>query len=504
MPKPFRVPVVGSYNTRVTTTNAQSSASGFVGVGVVGVMIVGNPSTSSTKDFRMVNCFTETVSDPATGQRQIYCTKRPGFGTNSTPAAGSIGTAVMVWSGQGTGTKVISAFGGTNSTIYDGTTSLGAITGKARSIKETFVGANVATLLIASTDSTGWYYDVATGSATKIADADFPGNAGFTTAGDFATIDGFNCIMDTTGGLWASDLNSITGWTATSFGSANAYPDKGIGCIRYKTYIMAFGTQSIEFFYNAGLTPFPLAKNQALTVRVGAVSSDAITQISDTVFWCGSTPEGGLSIFKYDGGVNRVSTPEIDGIMLIAGASAITLTSIRFYGRSFIVCNVGTRSLVYCIEESSWSEWAGNTVLWYKCAGVSVGATMVNYAVSNISTSGKVFVMNQASLVFTDNGYAFSARVQMSPMDLGTMRMKVYHDVELVADTETSTSTLTISATDDDYQTFTALGTVDLSHERKRLPRCGAARRRGWVFTHSATTPMRLLALEGNVTVGNN
>jgi hypothetical protein len=94
--------------------------------------------------------------------------------------------------------------------------------------------------------------------------------------------------------------------------------------------------------------------------------------------------------------------------------------------------------------------------------------------------------------------------VQMSLMDFKTMRMKIYHDVELVADTESTTSTLTVSYTDDDYQTFTTLGTVDLSQERKRIPRAGAARRRGWVFTHAAATPMRLHALEGNVTMGRS
>jgi len=303
-------------------------------------MVVGATSASSTKDAKYVNCFGMTVPDALTGKTKLYTVKRPGWATSVTPASGNIGTAIFVWTGSSSGTDVISAFGSTNSTIYNGTTSLGAITGKARSINETVVGTT-ATLLVASGDNTGWYYDTGVGTMTKIADADFPGNAGKTTVGGFAVIDGFNCIMDSTGALWASDLNSVTAWTSTSFDTANSYADKGIGCVRHRNFVMAFGTESIEFYQNAGLSPFPLAKASAMTVKVGAISADAIAQIADTTFWAGSTPQGGISVFQYDGGLSRISTPEIDTNLILAGASNISLTTLRIYGRSMVLVNAG-------------------------------------------------------------------------------------------------------------------------------------------------------------------
>ena len=502
--KAIRIPVTADYNTRVSTTNTAIGVTGVWGVGIWGSFVWGSTPTSSTKDARMVNCHSETVSDPITGEKRIYCTKRPGWGTNSTPASGNIGTAILVWTGQSAGTKVMTCFGGTNSTLYDGTTSKGAITGKATAITETFV-TTTPTLVISSTDSTAWYYDEGVGSATKITDADFPGNNSYTLAGTFAHMDGYACIMTTDGKLWASDLNSVTSWTATSFGSANSFPDKGIGCIRYKQYVMAFGQQSIEFFYNAGQTPFPLQKSPTMTVKVGCVSADAITSVSDTVFWCGSTPQGGLSIFKYDGGVQRISTPAIDGIMLIAGASAVTLTSVRFYGRSFVICIVGSRTFVYCIEEQAWSEWnAQVNVLWYKCAATSIGSTMVNYAVTNTTTDGKVYIMNQASLLYTDDGNAFTATAQLALQDFGTKNRKFCDSLEVIADQETSTSALSISYTDDDYQNSSTWGTVDLSTARPVARRLGSFRRRGWQLAHSAATPMRIEALEMRVRLGTS
>ena len=495
----YRVPLVGPYNTRISAVNASDSTSGYVGVGIVGLMIVGKTTQASDKDARYVNCFPHTVADQITEKKRIFTVKRPGFGTQSTPAAGQKGYAIHVWAGNSN--AIISAFGETNSTIYNGAASIGAITGRATSITETSINGT-ATITVPSTDNTGWYAD--SGSMTEITDADWPGDTE-TITGPFAHMDGFALIMTTRGRLWASDVNSITAWTANSFGATNAYPDTGVAAIRRGTYVMAFCSTHLEFWSNAGLSPFPLARAAAMTVKVGAVSADAIARIADTIFWAGSAPEGGLSVFQYDGSLSRISPPEIDSALILAGASNISLTTIRFYGLSFVLVKAGPLTYVYCVEEKMWHEWSSTTPLWYKCAAVPSGGTMVNYAVSNVSTSGKVFLMNHASLVFTDNSAAYTARIQLPVMDLGTNKRKFWHDIELVGDRETSTSAITLSYSDDDFQTYTTVSpTGDLSASRVRWTRLGSSRRRGWVWTHAAATPMRLEAAEGNVTIGTS
>lgn len=490
MRKPFRIPLAGSYNSRVGTI---STSSGIIGIGVVGLMIVGQTSTSTTKDARYINCFKQTV------ENKVYAVKRPGFSSYVTPASGNKGYALLIWSGQGTGDSIISGFGDSNSTIYNGTTSLGSITGRVTGITETDV-STTPTLAISSSDSTGWYYDTGSG-LTQIVDADFPGT-GETLAGTFAHIDGFAVIMTSSGRVYASDLNSISSWTATSFDTANAFSDAGVGVVRHKQFIMAFGTQSVQFFYNAGLTPFPLSKATAMTLRIGAVSADAIAQISDSTFWCGSTPQGGLSIFQFDGNISRISTPEVDANLVLAGAGSVSLSTIRFYGRSFVLVVAGSLTYAYCIEEKFWHEWSG-TPLWFKCAGLStISGSMVNYSISSADTDGKIYIMNQASPVFTDDSVSYTARIQLPLMDFGTKRMKFWHDLEIVGDEEETSSTISLLYTDDDYQNYTAHGSSDLSNDRVRWTRLGASRRRSWVLTHSANAPFRLEALEGNATIG--
>ena len=494
----FRISLGDEFNTRISTSNIIQATSGYVGLGVVGLMVVGLPSSSTNKDARITNCFPQSVG------RKKYIIKRPGFETLNTPAAGNIGNAVMAWTGEGSGQEVISSFGATNSTIYRGTTSIGAITGVTTSLTETVVGANVPTVAITSSDSTGWYFDTATGITTKITDADFPGNAGRVLAGGFAHMDGFSFIMDTSSRISASDLNSLTGWTATSFDTANAYPDKGVACIRHKNLILGFGAQSLQVYQNAGLTPFPLSRVDSMTVLVGALSASAITQISDTVFFCGTVPEGGISVYKYSGGISRISTPEIDTTLIVAGSSNISLTSVRFYGKSFVLVNYGINTLAYCVEEEFWFGWSGQIPLWSKFAANIGGTTMVNYSVSNKSASGKVYVMNHASLKFADDGMTYSARIQGLPIDFGSNRKKFYSSIELICDREKSFSPIILSWSDDDYQTFTAGVSFDISKSRPRVTRLGSARRRIFSLDHSAPTPMRIEALEGWFTMGSS
>lgn len=495
----FRFPLAGSYNTRVTETNVLSSESGIVGLGIVGIMVVGAAEQSTDKDQRFINCFTETVVNPYTLTKTLYLVKRPGFSALNTPAAGSIGTAILVWTGFGAGTSVITAFGGTNSTIYSGTGSLGAITGKATAITETVI-SNVPTLAITSADSTGWYHD--TTVPTKISDGDFPGNAGKTLAGTFAHMDGYAFILDTLGNLWNSDLNSIAAWTATSSIPANSYPDRGVGCVRLKDKIAVFGTESTQFYYNAGNpTGSPLSRIESLTIRVGCVSADAIAKSGDAVYWAGSSPEGGLSVYQYGASFKKISTPEIEGILILAGAANISLAATTFYGRNFIIVNAASVTLVYCVEENAWHEWNSTTRLWYKCSGVSSGSTQVIYAISNISTSGKVFTINPAALTYQDNGAAYTARIQTSRVGEGNHRT-FWEEVEIIGDQQSSSSPLGISYASDDYQNYVMLGTVDLSDLRPRLTRCGSDYRRVWVLTHAANTPMRIEALAGRKSIG--
>jgi hypothetical protein len=226
------------------------------------------------------------------------------------------------------------------------------------------------------------------------------------------------------------------------------------------------------------------------------VSADAIASIRDTVFWAGSSKQGILAIYAYSGQVEKISTPEIEALLTLIGPSNLSLTCVAFFGRHFVLVKGPSNTYAYCLEEKDWFEMSSDTPLWYKADGVTTGSAMVCYSISDESTSGKVYVLSPTNPAFTDDGVSYSAIIQTSKLDLGNNRRKSWKRIDVIADQEAAQSNLSIAWTDDDYQTTSSGRTVDLSSNKPSLTRCGNSRRRSFVLTHAAATPMRLEALE--------
>jgi hypothetical protein len=495
-----RIPLTGVYNTR-PGTGALSGSSAISGIGVSGVMICGNGAVGSAKDHRMINRLQITEKDQYSGVR-LYVPKRPGFAALNTPRTGHVGNAIRVWAGQGTGTKVMTCFGNTNFKLYDGTTDKGDGTGKATGITETSI-SGTATLFISSDDSKGWTYQDG-GSMSNINDADFPGNASRTLAGTFAHMDGYPFIMDTTGRVYNGDLNSASAWTANSYITANSVPDVGMGVVRNRNLLIGFCKGHYDVFRNAGnAAGSPLSRVEELSRNIGCIGNDAVTVVRDTVYWIGTTKGANLALYSFDNGaVQKLSTSEQEAAFAIAGVSAISITKVGFYGRHFIIVCASSSTFAYCVEENNWHEWNG-VQLWFKSDGVASSSSVLNYSISRNSTSGKVYVLNPASVVYQDDGVSYTALVQTPIWDNGTKRRKFVADVTVIGDQEEASATLYVSYSDDDYQTFSMPRSVDMSAERPFVSRLGSPRKRAYRLSDSANAAMRLEAIETNFTEGS-
>lgn len=486
-----RIPLTGVYNTR-PGTQALTGASGIWGIGIWGQMIWGSTSSASDKDHRLINCFHITESDANANSKKLYIVKRQGLASLNTPRTGHIGNAIHVWTGQGTGQKIMSCFGNTNFKLFDSTTDKGDGTGKARGITETAI-SSVATLVIASSDSTAWYYQDG-GALTQITDGDYPGNASRTTVGNFAHMDGYAFIMDSVGRVYNSDLNSIANWTAASFVTANSIQDTGVGCVKHRNLIIAFCKEHFDVYRNAGnAAGSPLSRVEEYSQRIGCISADAICELRDTIYFVGSTKGGNIALYSYNGGqVQKVSTPEQDTAFAIAGPSNINLTMVGEFGRHLILVTANTSTYAFCVEENAWHEWTGTDQYWHKADGSAAGTAIINYCISKTSSSGKVYTIDPAVVVWRDDSQAYTASFQTAPIDMESRLYKFWKWLGIVADKEVSASGLMMSYSDDDYQTQSSAQSVDLSAMYPRFRLSGRSRARSFLFTHDDDTPMRL------------
>jgi hypothetical protein len=458
-------------------------------------MVVGDAGSASEKDCRFVNCLPLTVTDTIANKKWVYLVKRPGFAEVTTPAAGEYGTAIHVWIGQGSGTKVISSFGTTDSEIFDGEDSIGSITGECIAITETSV-SGTATLILSSSNGEQYSYQDG-GSITNISDADAPQNASRTVAGYASHMDGYMFLMDTAGRIYNSDVNSVAAWTANSFITANAIPDIGVCAIRHRNTIIGFCKQHFEVFRNAGnATGSPLEKMEHLGQSIGCIGHSAITNVGDAIFWIGVNKDSILSMYSYDAGqVQQISNPQMDALFAVAGPSNIELTTVGYHGRSFVLVNISNRTYAYCVEEKHWHELAGAR-LWYKAAGLTTGSSSACYSVSDKITSGKVYALNPASVVWQDDGASISSFWVTPRWDNGNNERKFLSALHIIGDQPADEAELGIRFFDDDYQNSSTRRTVDLSDLRPRLTRCGSFFRRSFAFDHNANSEFRIEAIE--------
>ena len=482
---------------------------------------------SGTPDATHTNCYVITE-----GKKQ-YIVPVSRFDPVETVQSSSRGTAIMVWSEQSN--KRITAYGQVSSSIYDSTTLLATnntvttnIGALCNSIVETSINATPFLYLTAS-DNTGWVYSN-TSTVTKISTSTYPGNAGRTLAGGGAPMDGYMFQMDSRGDIWNSALNTLTNWPASNVLNASGYPDNGIAAVRWKQYIMAFGKESIEFYYNAGNAQgSPLTRNANMALHIGATSADAIVEIADTIFFCASTEDGGLSIYMWNGALTRISTPVVDRFLVEYSGSQINLQIYPDVGRHFLVVHLGVSvplgvnnnlSWVYCVEEKFWFQTDCNLGL-LKYAAKSIGTTQPVYALMATSTLnfldevssyvGRTLAIYASSRKFGQpvSVQFQNANIQTPPIDPGQGRFVVYERLQLLGDSLGSSSPESISVhiSDNDYRsTTTQIGTFYLSTYTPTITRMGGAvtpRSFRMSITSQSTRPFRLEKLRCTVKIGD-
>lgn len=444
---------------------------------------------SYAKDQVFKNCYAEVAANPVTGQRTIFCNKRPGVKQGNSAASTYIPLpgAPCWWSGFSAGPKALFAFSvGTNARVYDAGGNLIGNTvtasgGAAWSyITETLI-SGVANLTWVLQNASGIYYAYfiaeGGGSWTEITSANYPINQtpALATVGEMVHMDGYPFILDSKGNVWNGDLNSLANWSATSFINASSMPDGGVGLARTKTLIVAFGRSSVEFFRNAGnQSGSPLSRIPEAAQKIGAYagvtsgfySLRSIMTAGDSIFFLGIDQRSGdVGVYIVSGTtISKISTSSIDRILnssvLSTALSNIYIAgSFSAHGMAHVMVNVivdsATRSYCYCVDSNFWWEFVQpNADVPTACLGGSGDSFFTKYGAA--SSPNVMGTFGGASPVYQDFGSAYSALIRTSPLDFGSNKRKLYRAATLIGDKQTVSATTEILWSDDDYTTMLA------------------------------------------------
>jgi len=298
--------------------------------------------------------------------------------------------------------------------------------------------------------------------------------------------------------IYNSWINNPYSWNPLDFVSAESFADPVVSIARQNSFILAFGENNTEWFFDAAYeTGSPFARQAELLLQTGIVAPNAIVQSEQFCLWVGRSDAGKYSVWVLDSTKPReVSTEYIERLLSSeTNISSVTGYGLRVTGHFLFIINLPTanKTLVYDLEESMWHEWAYNGLEMPFPAFTDAAGTPLLQHTSN----GRIYALSDSIYSDFDQGITCTAITQK--MDFDSHKRKFIHRVDIVGD-QIDTD-IDLSWTDDDYQTYSAGATLNLASRAYHM-RGGAFRRRAYKLVHTDDTPLRLESLEMVYTQG--
>jgi hypothetical protein len=301
-------------------------------------------------DARMVNLFPEIV--PEAGKEPAFLNRAPGLKLLNTVGNGPI--------------RGLWAFSSSDSTAFvvSGTQLYKINTSYVATLIGTVAGtgpvsmADNGTQLFIAANGPSYIYNNTTNVFGQITDPDFPG------AVTVCYLDGYFVFNQPNSQLlWVTQLLDGTSIDPLDFASTEGSPDGLIAVASNFREVWAFGTNSIEVWFDSGATDFPLQRIQGAFNELGCAAPYSVAKMDNGLFWLGRDRRGQGIVYRANGytGV-RISTHAVEWqIQQYADMSDAIAYTYQQDGHSFyvLVFPSANTTWVYDAATQAWHERAG-------------------------------------------------------------------------------------------------------------------------------------------------
>lgn len=182
--------------------------------------------------------------------------------------------------------------------------------------------SNGLTVVIAS-NTFGYAFTLATNTFAQINLANFPnvnpttqpGASGFAGAVQFEFLDAYLiALQPNSRTIGVSLLNDATDWSALSWQTKETWPDNIVGMSMDQQRLWLFGTERSEPWYDAGTYPFPLDRENGVSIETGCASWSSIARGDNGIFWLGSDERGQGIVYRTTNGsqAQRISNHALE------------------------------------------------------------------------------------------------------------------------------------------------------------------------------------------------
>ena len=295
---------------------------------------------------RLVNLYPEAT--PENGKDVGFFTRAPGLRQLATVGTGPIRG---LWTFGGNGYVVSGSQLFRLSSTWN-TTLIGAVTGTGPVSM-----SDNGTQLFVACNPDAFIYNASTGDFGIIT------AEGFNGAVNVGYLDGYFVFNEPNSQrLWVTSLLDGASIDPLDFASAEGSPDKLVALIIDHREVWLFGSNSVEVWYNAGTTDFPLARIQGAHNEIGCIAPYSVAKADNSVFWLGADARGNGIVYRANGYQGqRISTHAVEWQIQqyghLADAAAFTYQQ---EGHVFYVLNFPTANStwVYDVATGAWHERA--------------------------------------------------------------------------------------------------------------------------------------------------
>jgi hypothetical protein len=251
-------------------------------------------------DARMVNLFPEII--PEGGLEPAFLNRAPGLRRLATIGNGPI-RGLWDFAPDSDTAFVVSG----NQFFKIDTNYTATLLGTVAGTGPVSIADNGNQVFIAA-NGPSYIYNNTTNVFQQITDPDFPG------AVSVGYLDGYFVFNEPNSQrIWITSLLDGLSVDPLDFVSAEGAPDDVTGLIVDHREVWVLGTNSVEVWYNAGTSDFPLQRIQGAFNEIGCISPYSLAKLDNGVFWLGSDARGKGIVYRANGYTGtRISTHAVE------------------------------------------------------------------------------------------------------------------------------------------------------------------------------------------------
>lgn len=306
--------------------------------------------------------------------------------------------------------------------------------------------------------------------------------------------------------IYNSDLNDPLAWTAGNYISSEMLPDGLSAIAKLNNYLVALGTSSVEYFWDAAnVSGSPLQRNDTPVKYNGYLGG--LASFGNKLYYIGNTTESRPGVFVLEDFKIKELGDESLWRQLESTQqtfSEVYASIVSIQGHSFYVFTFGSgTSYAIDLETNLWSRWAvaGGTTF---SAKFSTNSKTAATYLPVLYINGRDRLSHFDKAVTTDFGTSYSMIITTERESFDSFNLKTINRLTIVGDRPTANTNISISWSDDDYQTFSSAQTLNINQELPCIYQCGSFRRRAHRLSCSPTVPFRLQYLEADINIGNS